>query len=127
MLADRDIEALTVAILAVGLWPAEKVRDALPSLREAGLLVPAAVAAMDLGELTMKLARNGYARGLLTSMYAERFQALMNEIARGGLDAIPEMVRNGDREKFTTVLQEIHGVGPKVAANAWSLMVGGQS
>lgn len=124
MLNDSEIEALTVAVLAVGMWPAEKVREALPRFRAAGLLAPAGVAQMDLGEVTVKLAKNGYGRGLLTSMYAERFQAVMKEIATGALDVLPEMARLGETEKFSVLLRQIHGVGPKVAANAWEFMAG---
>ena len=123
MLNDAEVEALTVAVLAVGMWPAERVREALPRFRSVGLLVPSDVVRMDLGEMTVKLAKNGYGRGLLTSMYAERFQAVMKEIASGGLDALPEIVRQGDREKFNGVVRRIYGVGPKVAANAWELLL----
>lgn len=122
MLDDSHVEALTIAVLAVGMWPADKVRDALPRFRVAGLLAPGDVARMDLGELTVKLAKNGYHRGLLTSMYAERFQAVMKEIATGSLDVLPEMVRLGEKEKFSALLREVHGIGPKVAANAWELL-----
>lgn len=123
MLNDREVEALAVAVLAVGGWPADRVRDALPRFRDVGLLAPADVARMDLGELTVKLAKNGYGRGLLTSMYAERLQAVMKEIAAGTLDGLPEMARAGEKGRFSAVLREIHGVGPKVAANAWELML----
>ena len=122
MLKEAEVEALTVAVLAVGLWPAEKVREAMPRFRSVGLLSPADVARMDLGEVTVKLAKNGYARGLLTSMWAGRFQAVMKEIATGALDVLPEMVRLGEKEKFSVLLLKIHGVGPKVTANAWEFM-----
>jgi hypothetical protein len=127
MLNNKEVEALAVAVLAVGMWPADRVRDALPRFRAVGLLVPADVARMDLGEITVKLAKNGYGRGLLSSMYAERFQAVMKEIAAGTLDVIPEMARAGDKDRFSAVLREIHGVGPKVAANAWELMLAVES
>jgi hypothetical protein len=123
MVNDEELEALAVAVLAVGLWPADRGRDALPRFTNVGLLVPADVARMDLGEITVKLAKNGYGRGLLTSMYAERFQAVMKEIAAGKLDGIPEMARAGDKDRLSAVLREIYGVGPKVAANAWELML----
>jgi hypothetical protein len=125
MLNDAEVEALTVAVLAVGMWPAERVREALPRFRSVGLLVPSDVVRMDLGEMTVKLAKNGYGRGLLTSMYAERFQAVMKEIATGGLDGLPAMVHVGDKDGFSAVLRKIHGVGPKVAANAWEFMRAG--
>jgi len=122
VLTEPDIEALAIAVLAVGAWPASRVREAMPLLRKAGLLSPADVAAMDLGEVTVKLAKNGYSRGLLTSMYGERLQAVMRAIGGGSLDALPELIRSGHHDVFTGILTEIHGVGPKVAANAWELL-----
>lgn len=122
MLTEADIEALAVAVLAVGAWPPAKVRDALPLLKMAGLLSPTYVAAMDLGEVTVKLAKNGYLRGLLTSMYGERLQAVMRAVAGGTLDTLPDLVRTRQQDAFTSILTEIHGVGPKVAANAWEFL-----
>ena len=122
MLTETDIDALVVAVLAVGAWPAARVRDALPLLRSAALLSPGDVAAMDLGEVTVKLAKNDYSRGLLTSMYGERLQAVMRAVVAGTLDVLPELVRSGQQDAFTRTLTEIHGVGPKVAANAWEFL-----
>ena len=121
-LPESSVDALVVAVLAVGGWPAERVVRALPRLRAAGVLIPQAVTDMDLGVLTVALAKNGYGRGLLTSMYAERLQALMREVASGQLDRLPELVRSGDRDMFERCLKQIHGVGPKVAGRAWESM-----
>lgn len=123
MLRQEMIEKLALAVLAVGGWPSARVQDALPLLRSAGVLTPTDVAPMDLGVLTVKLAKNGYGRGLLTSMYAERLQALMREAADGHLDALPSLIATGDHDRFIARLREIHGVGPKVAENAWRLLV----
>jgi hypothetical protein len=98
------------------------VRAELPLLKLAGLLSPIDVAAMDLGEVTVKLAKNGYSRGLLTSMYGERLQAVMRAVASGSLDALPELVSSRQQDAFTRSFTEIHGVGPKVAANAWEFL-----
>lgn len=78
---------------------------------------------MDLGVLTVKLSKNGYGRGLLTSMYAERLQAVMREVANGGLDNLAELLASGTEAQFSARLRMIHGVGPKVASNAWALLV----
>ena len=56
-------------------------------------------------------------------MYAERLQAVMKYIASGLVDELPAMARCGDVNGFMARLREIHGVGPKVAANAWAAMV----
>jgi hypothetical protein len=121
-LSDSNVEALVVAVLAVGGWPPERVVSSLPAFRSAGVLAPQAVADMDWGVLTVALAKNGYSRGLLTSTYAERLQALMREVAAAQLDTLPELVRSGDRDAFLRRLVQIHGVGPKVASRAWELM-----
>lgn len=121
-LSEVDIESLAVAVLGVGGWPTERVRAAVPALSQVGVLSPEGVATMDLGVLTMALAKNGYSRGLLTSMYAERLQAVMREVASGGLGGLPALVEAGDRDGFIDRLMQIHGVGPKVAGRAWDLM-----
>lgn len=100
MFSDQQVEALVVAVLSVGLWPAERVRAALPRLREVGVLSPTNVAAMELGVLTVKLAKHGYGRGLFESMYDERLQAVMREIAAGHLDEISNLVPTGNRDNF---------------------------
>ena len=48
MLNDEEVEVLVVAVLAVGQWPADRVRAALPRFRDVGLLSPLQVAQMDL-------------------------------------------------------------------------------
>ena len=115
----KTIEGLAVAVLAVGGWPPARLVDALAPLRDAGVMAPTEVAGMDLGVLTVKLAKNGYDRGLLTSMYAERLQAVFREIAAGHLEDLPALVASGDEEEFARRLRAIHGIGPKVAKNAW--------
>ncbi len=71
MLSDSQVEALTIAVLAVGMWPAARVRESLPRFRAVGLLMPADVARMDLGEITVRLAKNAYGRGLVRSTYGD--------------------------------------------------------
>jgi hypothetical protein len=87
-------------------------------------MVPPKAAQMDLGELTVALTRSGYSRGLLTSMYGERLQALMKAIASGSLDCIIQHLAAGDRASFVGALQEVFGIGPKVAAQAWNILSG---
>ena len=122
-LSDAQVEVLVVAVLAVGGWPAPDVRSALPALRPLGVLSPEQVSTMDLGVLTVALAKNGYNRGLLTSMYAERLQSVMKAVHSGSLDGLPELVRKGNQTAFESQLKELHGIGPKVANNAWSMML----
>lgn len=121
MLTDSQIEALATALLAVGGWPPDRLRRVLPQLREAGLLTPSAVAVMDIALLTTKLASAGYARGIITSMYGERLQALMRQIDRGDLDELVDLARANDRDAFIARLLPIRGIGPRVASNAWDL------
>lgn len=122
MLRPDQVEALAVALLAVGQWPLERVYAALPALKAEHLLDPAYVATADLGRLTVALAKNGYNRGLLTSMYAERLRALMAALDDGALDSLPSLIVAGQTEASLRLLQGIHGVGPKVAANALKLL-----
>ncbi len=125
MLTQDQTDALAIAVLSVGGWPVEKTRSALPALRQVELLSPSAVAEMDLGVLTVRLAKNGYNRGLLTSMYAERLQAVMRAVHLGKLSRVSDFVREHDRRAFEALLRDLHGVGPAVAGRAWELLVAG--
>src|SRR5262245_33050114 len=94
----------------------------MPALRLVGILNPVVVSKMDLGELTVILAQNGYDRKLFTSMYAQRLQALMTALERGSLNSLPTLVAAGNRSGFEQELQKVFGIGPKVARNAWTLL-----
>jgi hypothetical protein len=122
MLSPSYIEALVAADLAVGSFPLQRVKELMPTFRAAGILAPSAVSTLDLGELTVILAQLGYNRGLLTSMYAERLHALMKAIESGSLDRLVDYVVAGERSRFEKTLQQVFGVGPKVASSAWELL-----
>jgi len=122
MLSEAHVECLLMAVLAVGQYPLERVRSILGGLRAQGLANASKVAAMDLGELTVALSRAGYNRGLLTSVYGERVHAVMKAIVAGELDVVLDYVTSNDRSSFVAKLQELYGIGPKVASNAWDLL-----
>src|SRR5262245_22404361 len=72
----RAWEDLVLAMLAVSLYPLERVLMLRDEMRQRGLLDPSKLARYDVGELTMELKRGGYDRGRLTSMYADRLVSL---------------------------------------------------
>jgi hypothetical protein len=123
MLTAAQIEALLVAVLSVSQYSIDRVQRMVPAFRETGLTDPARAATMDLGEITVALSRSGYNRGLLTSMYGERVQALMKAIQNGQLHELSAAIVSADESAFVTRLRCIYGIGPKVAANAWALIM----
>jgi hypothetical protein len=122
MLPPSYIEALVAADLAVGNYPLQRVKKLMSAFRAADILAPSAVSTLDLGELTVILAQLGYDRGLFTSMYAERLLALMKAIESGSLDRLVDYFVAGKRSRFEVTLQQVFGVGPKVASKAWELL-----
>ena len=114
------LEEVVVALLAVNNYPLDKAWKLLPALREAGLTKPESVPS-DAGEATVKLAAAGYDRGLLTSMFAERIQGLMQAAQSGDLDGLEGLVREGKKAEAAAVLCKVKGIGPRVAETAWML------
>jgi len=123
-LCDQSLEAIIAAVLSVNNFGLEKAYGLLPALREAGLTRPDEVVSQDPGDLTVKLARAGYDRGLLTGMMADRLLLLMKAVESGALNQFDDLVASDDREKAIALLCEVHGVGPTVAANALVLASG---
>ena len=124
MIADSEIEGLVIALLAVSRFSVSRARLLLPALRAAGLTSPKVVTGLDLGELTVALARTGYDRGLLTSLYAKRLQTFMQGVLDGELDAPIECLARNDRDTFLRLIRAVYGVGPSVAVNAWAILTG---
>lgn len=123
-LSDNSLEAIVAALLAVNRFGLEKAYSLLPALREAGLTRPGKVVNEDLGAVTVRLAQAGYDRGLLTGMMAGRLVTLMQAVDRGELDSFEGLLARGDLEKATSLLCQVYGIGPKVAADAWLLLRG---
>lgn len=124
-LSAQQIESLLVALLAVNSYSVEKVTGLLPAFREARLTEPtfvAEVAKADIGPLIVRLASAGYDRGLRTEIFAQRVLALMEAINRGQLSALPAMVSARKESDAIASLTMIPGIGPRVAATAWSLL-----
>lgn len=117
-----SLEAITVALLAVYQWPAEKVWKLLPALREAGLTDPARTAGAGIEDVIVRLANAGYDRGLLTEMFALRVMNLMAAARDGVLDDFDGHLRRKDKAAATEVLVRVKGIGPKVAETAWMLL-----
>lgn len=123
-ISTKSLEALAIAVLSVNNYPLEKAWSLLPALRKSSLLDPSRVVSDDLGDLTVRLARAGYNRGLLTAMLAERLQWLMAAAKAGTLDRLDELVAADKREEAVSMLCSVKGVGPAVARNAWLLTRG---
>jgi hypothetical protein len=119
-MTDDQLESLVVAVLAVSAWPPVKVFDVLPRLRAKGLLDPGEVVKADVRQVAARLVESGYDRGHpFTTIYAARLQSMMMAITEGKLDPVVQYAAVGNRTAFLREIQQIHGVGPRVAENAW--------
>lgn len=116
------IEAIGCAILAVNSWPLDRVWDNIESLRKASLFSPSSISEMSLEEVITRLTKNGYDRGNLTWMFAERLQQAMTEIGLGKLDDLVAAVKAKDNDKAENILKKLPGIGPIAAKNALMLI-----
>ena len=121
-LSEDSLEVISVAILAVYQYPVEKAWKLLQSLRDEGLTVPALTADADIGDVTVRLARAGYDRGLLTEMFAQRIRNLAVAARDGLLDELDGLVATRDKANALALLVRVKGIGPKVAETAWMLL-----
>lgn len=121
-LTPPEIEALLVALLAVNNRTLEQTWSLLPNLRAERLTEPEFVHAAHTEEVIRRLAAAGYDRGALTWLFAERVQSLMAAIGSGALDELAQLVARNDRAGVTALLRKVHGIGPRVADNAWILL-----
>jgi len=119
---EEHLEALLVSVLAVNNYGLQKAHDLLPSLRKSSLTNPNLVVNEDVGRLTAMLYQAGYDRGLLTGLMAERYAALMKDVLAGKLDQLDQLVKSNAASAAKTLLMTLHGVGPRVASDAWMLM-----
>jgi hypothetical protein len=119
---DDHLEAIVASVLAVNAYGLGKAYDLLPSLRESGLTNPQLVSRRDVGEVLVRLSKAGYDRGFLVEMMAGRLINLMDMAADGNLDALNNLVRNGNEFAAKELLCTVKGIGPKVASDAWMLM-----
>lgn len=110
-------------MLAANSFSLMRAQDVVPKLRLARLLDPDQVCDLELGAMTVQLARAGYDRGMLTSMFAKRLQALVQSVRDGMLDGLDEAVATTNEAQAMRLLTAIKGVGPIVARNAWTLLL----
>jgi hypothetical protein len=122
-LAPHQIECLLMALLSVNSYPLEKAWGLLPRMRELGLTEPARVVAMDMEATITALTSAGYDRKNLTWLFAERVKALMAAIHGGELAGLEDAILAKNKERASAVLRQIRGVGPRVADNAWALIM----
>jgi len=119
---EDHLEAIIASVLAVNAYGLGKAYGLLPSLREFGLTNPQLVSRRDVGEVLVRLSKAGYDRGFLVEMMAGRLINLMDMAADGKLDALNNLVREGNELATKELLCTVKGIGPKVAGDAWMLM-----
>jgi 3-methyladenine DNA glycosylase/8-oxoguanine DNA glycosylase len=123
MLAAEYTEAIGSAVLAVNSWTLDRVWNHINQLRKAGLFDPTRMAGFTLADVIKRLSENGYDRGNLTWMIAERLQKVIAEISKGTVNGLPLVIKSGDRESAIELLKKLPGVGPTVANNALLLLL----
>lgn len=121
-LAQRQVEDLVTALLAVNSYPITRVWEILPGLREASLCEVEKVVAMDNEEVVKRLRSAGYDRGKVTQILAPRLRALMMKAQAGALDELSIAIENRDFELASRILLPVPGVGPRVVETAWLLL-----
>jgi hypothetical protein len=114
-------EDLVFAMLAVGGFSIEKVLVLREPFEKAGLLDPRNLAVWDEARLTRELNAAGYARGMLTGMYAERLARTMRSLARDRLSESEEILRSGKNEQVEKLLLPQYGIGSRVLGNFFFL------
>ena len=120
-LSPPEVGHLVASLLSVNGYGAERAAALLPAFREAGLLDPSVVAAMDHEGLIVALATAGYSRGGFMPILSYRLYPLMEALAAGKLDELAISVGTGDRERFGSALAVVHGWGPVTIETAWTL------
>lgn len=117
------MDLVVAAMLAANSYSLLRAQEVVPKLRRARLLDPDHVCALGPGPLTVQLASAGYDRGMLTSMFAERLQALVRAVRDGKLDGLDETIAARNEAGAMKMLTAIKGVGPVVARTAWALLL----
>ena len=119
---DEIWKELIVCILAVNQYSLEKAYGLSERLREQGLLSPANLAAFTVPEIAGKLRKSGYDRGAyLTHLIAERLAALGAFIGSTGVEECEALLKTKDKTSISRVLLGVHGIGPVVLRNFFSL------
>ena len=110
-------EDLVVAVLAVSLYPIERVEPCRMAFREAGLFDPNRLAAESIQALTEELQRAGYDRGKLTWQFADRLISLGKHVIDGDQRSFERVLSDGSELEVGEALTPIYGIGPKVIRN----------
>ena len=119
---DTILEDLVIAILAVNNYPLDKAFGLRDKLLAAGWFDPAKVARLSHDEAIARLTAAGYDRGpTMNSIFASRLQELGQYVVREGLDALKAAVAAKDQAVAGSILKHMHGVGPVVIGNFWTL------
>lgn len=122
---DREAELyenLVLAVLSVNSFPLEKVYRLREDLRKQGLFSPKVVVEWDHPTSISHLVSAGYDRGdTMNSIFASRLQELAMAANSGTLDPIWKNVLGGSRKNADEQMLRLHGVGPAVLRNFWTL------
>ena len=110
-------EDLVFAMLAVSGFSIDKVLALREPFEKAGLLDPRNLAVWDEARLTRVMNASGYARGMLTGMYAERIARAMRSLTGERFSENEEVLRSGTNDRIQKLLLAQYGIGLKVLEN----------
>jgi hypothetical protein len=119
---ERLVTDLMTAILAVNRWTPERAFTVTQQFNAVGLVDPADVSRMEVGEIAERLRRAGYQRGdFMSHLMAARIASAARALTDGGLEVLQEHESAGDIDRIRAFLLPIHGVGPTVVWNFLAL------
>lgn len=121
-LSEKQFECIVVSVLAVNQYPLVKAQALLPQLEREGVTSVERLRSMSLAEAIAALEAAGYERKRLNWMFAERLKLLADSVAAGELDALTQLLEQGAQDAACALLKRLPGIGPYVAASAWTLM-----
>jgi hypothetical protein len=113
-------EDLLLAMLAVSLYPLERVLALRENLRQRGLLQPSNLARWGVERVASELKSAGYDRGGLTLMYADRLVSLGKRAGTTDV-ASQRVLLEGDDQEVRDFLMPWYGIGTTVLTNFLSL------
>ena len=109
---------LVVALLAVNGWSIEKTFKLYEGLEAEHLVDLEAICKMTQPEVSTRLERAGYRRGLfMIDLLASRLHGLALTLAGDGTNELRRAIEAKDGAALEKLLLEVKGVGPRVVAN----------
>ena len=124
-LSPLQIDCLLVAVLATYSYPLDKAWALREAMRRQGLGELAKVATSSVEQVGNQLKAAGYDRGGINYILAPRLIALAKDAEAGALAKLPQLVSTRAKDEAITLLESLHGFGPKAAELAWQLLATG--